>query len=89
MTPARLLEYAEALRAQRGPFPHLDPSELAAWIEGVAVAMAAPMEVEQLDAMPRKSGKGVIKLRGPADHVVANGRRGVLYRQVALVEVET
>lgn len=85
MTPERLRALAACLYDGWGPGLH--PDELAAFLAEVADAMAAPMEVIELDARPRKSGEGVIKLRGPAQNVVRNGQRGVMYRQVAIVPI--
>lgn len=85
MTAERLRLLTACLYDGWGPGFH--PDELAEFLAEVAAAMDAPMEVFSLDALPRKSGEGVIKLRGPADNVVKNARRGTLYRQVALVVV--
>jgi hypothetical protein len=88
VTPARLLDYARALREQRGPHPHLDPAELATWLEGVAVAMEEPLEVIRISAFPGSNLPGAVELRGPADHVVATALRGALYRRVVLLRVD-
>ena len=88
MTPEELRQHAAWILQTGGLSQLQSPQELATWLEEVAEAMEAPMEVTRLDARPRKSGRGSINLRGPADSVVAAGRRGVLYRRVALLLVE-
>lgn len=85
MTPERLRQLAACLYDGWGPGFH--PDELATFLGDVATAMDAPLEVMQLDAMPRKSGEGVVKLRGPAGNVVKAGQRGVLYRKVAILPI--
>jgi len=87
LNPERLRGYAAALWAKRESFPDFDLIELGTWLEATATAMEAPLEVIELDAKPRKSGEGVIKLRGLAQNVAKAGQRGVLYRQVAIVPV--
>jgi hypothetical protein len=79
MTPADLRQHVTDLS---------DKPELAAFLADIADAMESPMELFTLDALPRKSGLGVIRLRGPPDNVIAIARRGTMLRQVGIFVVE-